>query len=60
MGHRIQQQVRQHLPVRTGIAVHRQVRSAVDRKRQLFLTQPRLQAHHHLLGEIGEIEHALI
>ena len=60
VSHRIQQQVGQHLPIWTGIAVHRQVRSAVDRKGQLLLAQPRLQAHHHLLGEIGEIEHALV
>lgn len=58
--HRIQKQIGQHLPVRPGIAVHGQVGLALDVQRQVLLAQARAQAHHHLLGEVGEVEAALV
>ena len=57
---RVEEQVGQHLAVGTGKAVHGQVRLAVDRQRQVLLAHPRLQTHHHLLGQVGEIERPLV
>ncbi len=33
---------------------------AVDVERQIVLRNPGRQAHHHLLGQVAEIEHALV
>ena len=58
--HRIEEQIGQHLPVGPGIGVHDQIGLAVDVERQMVLAQSRPQAHHHLLGQIAEVEDALI
>ena len=60
MRHRIEEQVGEHLSIGAGIAVHHQIGLALDIERQVVLAQARPQAHHHLLGEIAEIEAALI
>src|ERR1700738_2289514 len=60
MRHRIEEQVGQHLSVGPGIAVHGEIGLAVDVQRQIVLPQARPQAHHHLLGQIAEVEGALI
>src|SRR6185503_10075932 len=48
------------MPVRAGIAVHGQAWLAIDVERQIVFAQARPQAHHHLLGEVAEIEAALV
>ena len=60
MRHRIEEQIGEHLPVRPGIRVHAEIGLAVDVERQIVLAQARPQAHHHLLGQIAEVEDALI
>ena len=60
MRHRIEEQIGEHLPVGPGIAVHDQIGLAVDVERQIVLAQARPQAHHHLLGEVAEVEGALV
>jgi len=58
MRDRIEEQIGQHLPVRPGIGVHHQIGLAIDVERQIVLAQARPQTHHHLLGEVAEIEAA--
>src|SRR5882672_1509787 len=50
----------EHLPVGAGIAVHRQVRLAIDVERQIVLAQTGPQRHHHLLREVAKVEAALV
>ena len=56
MRHRIEEQIGEHLSVRAGIAVHGEVGLAIDVERQIVFAQARPQAHHHLLGEVAEVE----
>jgi len=56
----IEKQIGQHLAIRPGIAVHDEIGLAFDVERQIVLPQARPQAHHHLLGQVGQIEAALI
>src|ERR1700686_3342362 len=60
MRHRVEKQIGQHLSVGTGIRVHRQIGLTLDGERQIVLAQARPQAHHHLLGEIAEVEGTLV
>src|SRR5229473_1561858 len=58
--HRIEEQIGEHLAIGPGIGVHGQIGLAVDAERQMVLSQARSQAHHHLLGQVAEVEDALI
>src|SRR6516164_9600319 len=49
MHHGIQEEVRKHLPVGSGIAVHRQIGLALDVDRQVVPSQSWAQAHENLL-----------
>ena len=60
MRDRIEEEVGQHLPVRVGITVHRQIGLAIDGEGKIFLFQARTQTHDDLFGQITEIEDALI
>ena len=60
MHDRIEEEVGQHLPVRSGIAAHRQIGLAFDIERQIVLSQGRAQAQEKLLGEFADVESATI
>ena len=59
MGDRIEEQVGQHLSVRSGIAVHGQIGLAFDLECKFFLAEAWPQAQDNLFGQIAQIEHAL-
>jgi hypothetical protein len=60
MHDRVEEEVGQHLPVRAGITVHRQIGLAIDGEGKISLSQARTQTHDDLLGQITEIEDTLI
>src|SRR5205823_15061813 len=43
-----------------GIGIHGETGLAIDRQREMALSQARSQAHDHLLGQVAEIEGPLI
>src|SRR5207237_10900190 len=57
---RIEEEIGQHLPVRAGIAVHRQIGGTFDGEGEILLSQPRTQAHDDLFGQIAQIEGAMV
>src|SRR5262249_3391434 len=57
---RIEKQVGQHLTIGAGIRVHDEVGLTLDVERQIVLPQAGPETHHHLLGQVAEIEAALV
>src|SRR5262245_2545576 len=57
---RVQEQVGQHLPEGSRVAVHCQIGLALDVERHVALAQARSQAHENLPSQIAGIEQALI
>jgi hypothetical protein len=60
MRHRIKEQVGQYLPLGAGIADHGQIGLALDLQREVFLSQTWSQAQNDLIGQVAQIESALI
>ena len=56
MRHRIENEIAQHLSIRTGIAVHRQIRRAVEEEGQASISETRPQTLDRLRGGIAQIE----
>ena len=60
MRDRIEKQVGQDLPVGAGIAVHRQIRLALNIQAHAVLRQRRPKANGELLGQIAEVERSQV
>ena len=56
MSDRIEEEMGQHLPERSGIAIHGKIRLALNIQADAVLWQRRLQTDSQLLGQIAEIE----
>ena len=56
MRNRIEEEMGQHLPVRSGITIHRKIRLALDVQGDAALWQGRPQTDNDLLSQIAEIE----
>jgi hypothetical protein len=60
VGDRVEKEVGQHQPVRSRIAVDHQIGLALDLEGKIVLSQTGPEAPDDLLGQITEIENALI
>ena len=56
MRDRIEEQIGQHLAVRSGIAVHRQVGLALDVQATMFLGSAGPKPDGNLFGQVAEVE----